>query len=709
MMSLPFHLISEITGFSPKQVKTVSSLISDGATLPFIARYRKDQTEGIDEIGIELILDKIALFDKIINRKNTVVNALKKNPNIDSKLIEAINLSWDLTEIEDLYLPYKQLKKNKAILALDAGLGGLAKIILSQKDPVSKHQIALFKCKSYNNENEILDGVTQVLIKWISERKQIRHLLRQEILKNGLLFSKIKKSKQSEEGIEKFKDYFDYSEAFSKIKSHRFMAVNRAANQGFLTIGIKLDKNKAIEIITRKVISNQGSVDILEKAIELVWSKSLKPSLQIESLNQLKEKSDLKAIAVFSDNLRQLLLQPPLRNKRLLAIDPGFKSGCKIVCLSDKGVLLSNSTIYPHPPQNEFGPAKKKIAGLIEQYKLDGIAIGNGTASRETERLIKGTRFNRKVNVYIVNEAGASVYSASSIARKEFPDYDVTVRGAVSIGRRLIDPLAELVKIDPKSIGVGQYQHDVDQVLLSKKLSNVVVSAVNSVGVDLNTASEYLLQYVSGIGPKLSENIVKYRDENGSFKSREGLKSVPKLGAKCFQQAAGFLRIKNGENPLDDSAVHPEYYKLIKSICLKEKVEIKELIGESKKVEKINWENYITEGFGSQTIKDIKEELIKPGLDPRKIIYQLEFDSSIRSINDLSIGQILPGIVNNVTNFGAFIDIGIKENGLIHISHLANEYVDDPLEFIKVHQHVKAKIISIDVERKRIGLSLKDV
>ena len=708
-MSLPFHLISEITGFTTKQVKSVSFLLMDGATLPFIARYRKDQTGGVDEIGIECISDQINLFEKIAIRKKTIINALLKKSNVDSNLLKSIESSWDITELEDLYLPFKQQKINKATLAIDAGLDGLAKMILSQREPISKQQILSFKSKSYKNEEEIIDGVIEVLIKWISERKQIRHLLRQEISRNGLLVSKIKKSSKAEDGVEKYKDYFDYSESFFKIKSHRFMAIQRGSNEGFLTIGIKISKEKVIEIINNNVITNQGSIKILKKSIELAWSKSLKPSLQKESLKQLKQKSDLKAIAVFSDNLRQLLLQPPLRNKRILAIDPGFKSGCKIVCLSDKGDLLSNATIYPHPPQNEFGAAKKKIAGLIEQYKLDGIAIGNGTASRETERLIKGTRFNRKVNVYIVNEAGASVYSASSIARKEFPEYDVTVRGAISIGRRLIDPLAELVKIDPKSIGVGQYQHDVDQLLLSEKLGNVVVSAVNNVGVNLNTASEYLLQYVSGIGPKISENIVKYRNENGAFKSREELKKVPKLGEKCFQQAAGFLRIKNGLNPLDDSAVHPEYYKLINDICIKEKVELEALIGESSKVEKINWENYLSSAFGLQTMKDIKGELVKPGLDPRKIIYQLEFDSSIRTIDDLSIGKILPGIVNNVTNFGAFVDIGIKENGLIHISHLANEYVEEPSEFIKVHQHVKVKVLSIDVQRKRIGLSLKDV
>ncbi len=708
-MSLPFHLISEKTGFDLAQVEAISVLLKEGATLPFIARYRKDQTGGLDEIAIELISDEINLLEKIDLKKKNILKVLKKRTEVDPKLILNINSSWNLTEIEDLYLPFKQQKVNKATLAINSGLDGLAKIILSQKEVISKGQILSFKCELYNNEALIIDGVIEVLVKWIGERKQIRQLLRQEISRNGFLISKIKKSIKDEEGVEKYKDYIDYSEALSRIKSHRFMAIQRAANEGFLTVSLKLDKKKVVEIISSKVISNQGSLKILNKAIELAWSKSLKPSLQKEIFKSTKEKSDLKAIAVFSDNLRQLLMQPPLRAKRILAIDPGFKSGCKLVCLSDKGDLLNNATIYPHPPQNKFGDAKKKIAGLIEQYKLDGIAIGNGTASRETERLIKGTRFNRKVNVYVVNEAGASVYSASSIARKEFPNYDVTVRGAISIGRRLIDPLAELVKIDPKSIGVGQYQHDVDQVLLSKKLDNVVVSAVNKVGVDLNTASEYLLEHVSGIGKKISENIVKYRKEHGSFNSREELKNVPKLGAKCFEQSAGFLRVKNGLNPLDDSAVHPDYYNIINKVCVKEKVKIEDLIGNTQRVEEINWEQHLASTLGYQTINDIKSELIKPGLDPRKIIYQLEFDPTIRTINDLSVGQILPGIVNNVTNFGAFVDIGIKENGLIHISHLADEYIDNPSDFIKVHQHVKAKVVSVDVERKRIGLSLKGI
>ena len=461
-----------------------------------------------------------------------------------------------------------------------------------------------------------------------------------------------------------------------------------------------------MRLISSFVISDQSSVSILNVAIERSWVKILKPALEKEFFKQLKEDSDLKAIGVFSENLRQLLLQPPLRNKRLLAIDPGFKSGCKLVCLSAEGSLLGNATIYPHPPQNQFNQSKKKIAGLIEQYKLDGIAVGNGTASRETEKLIKGIRFNGKVNVYIVNEAGASVYSASAVARKEFPDYDVTVRGAISIGRRLIDPLSELVKIDPKSIGVGQYQHDVNQQLLSQKLDNVVASAVNSVGVDLNTASEFLLKYVSGIGPKLAERLVEYREEHGSFKSRENLKDVPGLGDGIFEQSAGFLRIKGGVNPLDDSAIHPECYSLVNTICEKEDVLIAELIGNEARIEKIKWSNYVNSDFGLEAIKDLKQELAKPGLDPRKIIYQLEFDKSLKSIQDVKVGAVVAGIVNNVTNFGAFVDIGIKENGLIHISHLSEEYVDNPTEIVKVHQHVKAKIISVDVPRKRIGLSL---
>lgn len=705
-MDLPLHLISSSTGFADNQIKAVYELISDGATIPFISRYRKDRTGSLDELAIEKIVDQLDSLDKVKKRKESVLKLLLKKNITDNQIVAKITESWDLTEIEDLYLPFKEVKKSNYSKALSAGLSGLAKIILSQKTPVFKSQILAFKTTDYNSEKELIEGANEIVVRWIAERKKVRSSLRDYIARNGEIVSKLKTKCDDQELILKYKNYHDYSEPIYKIKSHRFLALQRANDKGVISLGIRLDKKKILRLISSFVISDQSCVSILNVAIERSWVKILKPALEKEFFKQLKEDSDLKAIGVFSENLRQLLLQPPLRNKRLLAIDPGFKSGCKLVCLSAEGSLLGNATIYPHPPQNQFNQSKKKIAGLIEQYKLDGIAVGNGTASRETEKLIKGIRFNGKVNVYIVNEAGASVYSASSVARKEFPDYDVTVRGAISIGRRLIDPLSELVKIDPKSIGVGQYQHDVNQQLLSQKLDNVVASAVNSVGVDLNTASEFLLKYVSGIGPKLAERLVEYREEHGSFKSRENLKDVPGLGDRVFEQSAGFLRIKGGANPLDDSAIHPECYSLINTICEKEDVLIAELIGNEASIEKIKWSNYVNSDFGLEAIKDLKQELAKPGLDPRKIIYQLEFDKSLKSIHDVKVGAVVAGVVNNVTNFGAFVDIGIKENGLIHISHLSEEYIDDPTEIVKVHQHVKAKIISVDVPRKRIGLSL---
>ncbi len=705
-MDLPLLLISSSTGFADNQIKAVYQLISDGATIPFISRYRKDRTGSLDELAIEKIVDQLDFFEKVKKRKESVLKLLLKKNIADNQILAKISESWDLTEIEDLYLPFKEVKKSNYSKALTAGLSGLAKIILSQKTLVSKSQILAFKTTDYNSEKEIIEGVNEIVVRWIAERKKVRSSLRDYIARNGEVVSKLKTKCDDQELILKYKDYHDFSEPIYKIKSHRFLALQRANDEGVVSLGIRLDKKKIMRLISSFVICDQSSVSILNVAIERSWVKILKPALEKEFFKQLKQDSDLKAIGVFSENLRQLLLQPPLRNKRLLAIDPGFKSGCKLVCLSAEGSLLGNATIYPHPPQNQFNQSKKKIAGLIEQYKLDGIAVGNGTASRETEKLIKGTRFNGKVNVYIVNEAGASVYSASAVARKEFPDYDVTVRGAISIGRRLIDPLSELVKIDPKSIGVGQYQHDVNQQLLSQKLDNVVASAVNSVGVDLNTASEFLLKYVSGIGPKLAERLVEYREEHGSFKSRENLKDVPGLGDGIFEQSAGFLRIKGGVNPLDDSAIHPECYSLVNTICEKEDVLIAELIGNEARIEKIKWSNYVNSDFGLEAIKDLKQELAKPGLDPRKIIYQLEFDKSLKSIQDVKVGAVVAGVVNNVTNFGAFVDIGIKENGLIHISHLSEEYIDDPTEIVKVHQHVKAKIISVDVPRKRIGLSL---
>ena len=708
-MKIPFQYIAQECNVSVDQVSIVSSLLNNGATVPFIARYRKEVTENLDEVIVQNINNKLLKYNNLYKRKESILKQLNTNNEVQNAVVVAIRNSWDLNEIEDLYLPFKKSKESKADLAIKAGLDQIAKKIFINENEISKAIIESYRNSVFDTNEKVREGVVVILSKWISEKKEIRKQLRKLFWDRAVIISEKRKSVDADKEIDKYADYFSYEEPAKRIKSHRFLAIQRGKSEKILNLKIKIEKKLAIEIIKKSFNNVVYNIELLDKSIENSWNKLLKPSLENELFSKIKQKSDEQAITIFSENLRQLLLQPPVHQKRILAIDPGFRSGCKMVCLTAQGDLLHNETIYPHAPQKEIGVSKKKIAGLIEQYKLDAIAIGNGTASRETERLIKSIRYNRKVNVYIVNEAGASVYSASKVARKEFPQYDVTVRGAVSIGRRLIDPLSELVKIDPQSIGVGQYQHDVDQKLLKDRLDRTVVSVVNNVGVDLNTSSEYLLQYVSGIGPKIAENIVNYRKENGSFKNRKELLKVPLIGDKAFEQSAGFLRVKGGEDPLDNSAVHPEFYEELKKICKHVKVSIDELIGDADKIESIDWSNYYNSHFGEQTFNDVKAELAKPGLDPRKVIFQLEFDKDLKSIDDLEVGRIVPGIVNNVTNFGAFVDIGIKENGLIHISNLANEFIDDPTKIVKVHQHVKAKVISIDTERKRIGLSLKDI
>ena len=553
--------------------------------------------------------------------------------------------------------------------------------------------------------DEVIEGVIEIASLWISERLNVRQRLRNLFWKQGLLKTKLVKGKEQEGS--KFKDYFDFEERVSRLRSHRFLAIYRAQSEGIIRVSLAPEKKQAIEIISSNVIRNNNVDPILEKAIVKSYSRFFKPSLETEVRNELKTKFDDESIQVFANNLSQLLLQAPLGGKRILAVDPGFKSGCKLVCLNGNGELLANATIYPHPPQRDSEIAIKKIATLVEQYKIEAIAIGNGTASRETETLLKNIDYKNKVTIYIVNEAGASVYSASKIAREEFPDFDVTVRGSVSIGRRLMDPLAELVKIDPKSIGVGQYQHDVNQTKLKTKLDHTIITCVNKIGVNLNTSSKYLLSYIAGIGPQLAENIVSYRSQNGNFKTRKELLKVPKLGNKAFEQASGFLRISNAKNPLDNSGVHPENYKLVEKICIDNNTSVLNLIGNKQLINSIDWNKYQTEEVGILTLKDIQNELSQPNIDPRSQLKVFEF-AKINSINDLFVGMSVPGIVNNVTNFGAFVDIGIKENGLIHISELANEYVSNPSDVISLQQQIVAKIISLDIERKRINLSLKD-
>ncbi len=687
------------------QFEKAESLLKEGATLPFIARYRKDFTGGLTDIELEKIVSFIETRKQFNTRKEAIKSSLEKQKIVSSELISKLNTCKNIQELEDFYLPYKPRRKTKADTAIEQGLEPLAKMLMAQNGTNIGSLAHNYVRNRLQSTDEVIEGVIEIASLWISERLNVRQRLRNLFWKQGLLKTKLVKGKELEGS--KFKDYFDFEERISKLRSHRFLAIYRAQSEGIIRVSLAPDKKQAIEIIRSNVIKRNTTDPLLEKAIVKSYSRFFKPSLETEIRKELKDKFDDESIQVFANNLSQLLLQAPLGGKRILAVDPGFKSGCKLVCLNENGELLANATIYPHPPQREIEMAKKKLKNLVEQYQIEAIAIGNGTASRETENLLKSIHYKNEVAIYIVNEAGASVYSASKIAREEFPDFDITVRGAVSIGRRLMDPLAELVKIDPKSIGVGQYQHDVNQTKLKTKLDNTVINCVNKVGVNLNTSSKYLLSYIAGIGEQLAENIVNYRSENGNFKSRRELLKVPKLGNKAFEQASGFLRISDAKNPLDNSGVHPENYKLVEQICKDNKTTVLNLIGNKELINTIEWNKYQANEVGILTLKDIQSELSQPNRDPRNSLKTFEF-SKINSINDLYVGMSVPGIVNNVTNFGAFIDIGIKENGLIHISELANKYVSNPSDVIAIQQQVIAKIINLDVDRKRINLSLKD-
>ena len=687
------------------QFEKAESLLQEGATLPFIARYRKDFTGGLTDIELEKIVSFIQNRKQFRDRKEAIKSSLEKQAIFTQELSTKLNNCKNTQELEDFYLPYKPRRKTKADTAIEQGLEPLAKMLMAQNGTDINALASNYIKNGLKSKEDVIEGVTEIAALWISERLNVRQRIRNLFWKQGVLKTKLVKGKE-QEGV-KFKDYFDFEERVSRLRSHRFLAIYRAQSEGIIRVSLAPEKKQAIEIISSNVVRTNSTNSILEKAIVKSYSRFFKPSIETEVRKELKDKFDDESIQVFANNLNQLLLQAPLGGKRVLAVDPGFKSGCKLVCLNENGELLANANIYPHPPQRESEIAKKKIETLVEQYKIEAIAVGNGTASRETEHLLKSIHFKNDVAIYVVNEAGASVYSASKIAREEFPDFDVTVRGSVSIGRRLMDPLAELVKIDPKSIGVGQYQHDVNQTKLKTKLDNTIINCVNKVGVNLNTSSKYLLSYIAGIGPQLAENIVTYRSENGNFKSRKELLKVPKLGNKAFEQASGFLRISNAKNPLDNSGVHPENYKLVERICKENKTSVLNIIGNKQLVDAINWSNYKTQEVGELTLTDIQNELSQPNRDPRSQLKTFEF-AQINSINDLSVGMSVPGIVNNVTNFGAFVDIGIKENGLIHISELANEYVSNPSSVISLQQQVVAKIISLDVVRKRINLSLKD-
>ena len=701
------HYITQQTQLPSKSVENTISLLNEDATIPFISRYRKERTGNLDEVQIGEIVKFKEVFEALEKRKKTILKALEEQLVLTDELTQKINLSRDLVSLEDLYLPYKKKRKTKAETARLQGLEPLAKMIMSQR----VNDLEYTASKYISNEVETiecaLEGARFIMAEWINERTDIRNNIRHQLERFGTISSKVIKSKVEEEKAQKFKDYFDWQESLKRIPSHRFLAILRAENEGFIRVKIAIDAESALQKMEDRIIRSQNDCATqIQLAIKDAFKRLLFPSLSNEAISLAKEKADEAAIIVFTKNLKQLLLGAPLGEKRILAIDPGFKSGCKIVCLNEQGDLIHNETIFPHAPQNQTIEAIKKISSLAEAHKIEAIAIGNGTASRETEQLIKKIQFKNSLDVFVVSEAGASIYSASKIARDEFPNYDVTVRGSVSIGRRLQDPLAELVKIDAKSIGVGQYQHDVDQTKLKKSLDTVVESCVNTIGVNINTASESLLSYVSGIGPKIAENIVNYRNENGSFTSRTSIKKVPRLGGKAFEQAAGFLRIKSGKNPLDNSGVHPESYGLVDKMAKDLKKNISEFIGNKEILQTISLEKYSTESIGLPTLQDIIKELEKPGVDPRAKAKVFSFDASIKTIADLKIGQMVPGIVNNITNFGCFVDIGTKESGLIHVSNLSDTFVKDVNAIVTLQQQIIVKVLEVDVVRKRIQLAL---
>ena len=691
-------LIAQLTGISVRQVEQTILLLNEGATIPFISRYRKERTGGLDELQIGAISNLWEKLTELDKRKQSILKAIEEQGKLTAELRQRIADSWDPTEVEDLYLPYRPKRVTRAEIARRKGFEPLAKRLMLQTGaPLPTTADA-----------EALQGARDIIAEWINEHEQARQIVRKSFQLTAVLTAKVIKGKE-EEGV-KYKDYFAFHEPLSRCSSHRLLALRRGESEGILRVSIAPDSEGCLGRLCRRFVKGKGDdAKQVETAIDDAFKRLLKPAIETEFANQSKAKADAEAIRVFSANLRQLLLAAPLGQKRVLGIDPGFRTGCKVVCLDAQGNLLHNEAIFPHPPQNQKGRASAKVAHLVETYDIQAIAIGNGTASRETEQFITSIRFDRKVQVFVVSENGASIYSASKIAREEFPDYDVTVRGAVSIGRRLMDPLAELVKIDPKAIGVGQYQHDVDQTALKKSLDQTVELCVNLVGVNVNTASKHLLTYVSGLGPTLAQNIVTYRTEHGPFTSRKALMQVPRMGAKAFEQSAGFLRIPDGEHPLDNSAVHPESYAIVERMANDLGCTVEELIAQKELKRKLDLKRYLTDEVGMPTLNDIMEELDKPGRDPRQTIQVFAFDPNVKRIEDLHEGQVLPGIVTNITDFGCFVDVGIKENGLVHISELADQYVSDPSEVVALHQHVEVRVLHVDLTRKRIQLSMKGV
>ena len=691
------------------RIANTLKLLQGGATIPFISRYRKEATGGLDEVQIGDIQTRYEKLCELSKRKETVLSTIEEQGKLTPELKARISACWNTTELEDIYLPFKPKRKTRAEAARAKGLEPLALLLMMQKENNLAAKVRNFVKGEVKDEEDALKGARDILAEQISEDERSRNLMRNQFQRQGLIQSKVVKGKEAEEASAKYRDYFDFCEPLKKCSSHRLLALRRGESEGVLKVNIfPEDEDMCNERLQRLFVrANNECAHQVEEALTDAYKRLLKPAIETEFAALSKEKADEEAIRVFAENLRQLLLAPPLGQKRVMGIDPGFRTGCKVVCLDAQGTLLHNEAIYPHPPKSEYAQAARKIVKLVEQYKIEAIAIGNGTASRETEQFVTSQRYDREVQVFVVSEDGASIYSASKTAREEFPDYDVTVRGAVSIGRRLMDPLAELVKIDAKSIGVGQYQHDVDQTKLKASLDQTVESCVNLVGVNVNTASKHLLTYVSGLGPTLAQNIVDYRTENGPFESRRQLLKVPRMGAKAYEQCAGFLRIPQAKNPLDNSAVHPESYPIVEQMAKDLNCTVADLIKDKELRSKIDLKKYVTDTVGLPTLTDILQELDKPGRDPRQKIQVFEFDKNVRTLDDLQEGMELPGIVTNITNFGCFVDIGIKENGLVHVSQLADRFVSNPADVVRIHQHVRVKVMSIDHERKRIQLTMK--
>ena len=704
-MEIFSKMIATALNIAVRQVENTLSLLNGGATIPFISRYRKEATGGLDEVQIGEIKERYDKLTEIAKRKETILKTIEEQGKLTADLKKRIEACWDATELEDIYLPYKPKRKTRAEAARQKGLEPLATILMMQRENNLMARVRTFIKGDVKDEEDALKGARDIIAEQVSEDERSRNQLRNQFSRQAIISSKVVKGKEEEAA--KYKDYFDFSEPLKRCTSHRLLAIRRGEAEGLLKVSISPDDEECTERLERNYVrGNNECSQHVKEAVRDAYKRLLKPSIETEFAALSKEKADEEAIRVFAGNLRQLLLAPPLGQKRVMGIDPGYRTGCKVVCLDAQGNLLHNETIYPHPPKSEHGISARKLTKLVEQYAIEAIAIGNGTASRETEAFVTSQRYDRKLQVFVVSEDGASIYSASKIAREEFPEYDVTVRGAVSIGRRLMDPLAELVKIDAKSIGVGQYQHDVDQTALKKSLDTTVESCVNSVGVNLNTASRHLLTYVSGLGPTLAQNIVDYRAENGAFSSRKELMKVPRMGAKAFEQCAGFLRIPGAKNPLDNSAVHPESYAVVEHIAKDMKCSVTDLIQNKELRSRIDIKKYVTDQVGLPTLTDILAELEKPGRDPRQAIKVFEFDKNVKTIDDLKVGMTLPGIVTNITNFGCFVDVGIKENGLVHVSQLCREFVSDPTTVVSIHQHVQVKVIGIDMERKRISMTM---